>query len=217
MPNPPNLTNPSALLSIAFAMGLVASAGCTVQAGEQDEWREMSQATPQQPSESSDAPSLQEGKSLGDPFLLIAQGTNSALRASDSMTSGPPVESAWAMLSSDSCDVQLESLHIAFMQGEATPGWLSTAGPAQGVIQQATARFAVVRYHESVRIQRPSSPETIVPAVILVAIDRTGDQVSVHVDIGWESERGPVHSGFDAGGVFSRDPEAIPSRRFECW
>jgi hypothetical protein len=220
MPHPPNLTNPSTFRGVALCTILVAGnlAGCAVQAGEQDEWREMSQAVPQEPSETSHAASAHTANSLGDPFLLIAEGPTSTFRASDSNASGPPVESAWAMLSSDSCDVELKSLHIAFLQEEAAPGWLTTVGPVKGVVQEATASFAVVRYQGFLRMQWQSGrPEAVVPAVIVVAMDRTGDQVSVNVDVGWESEHGPANSGFGARGVFSHDPEAIPPRRFGCW
>lgn len=220
MLHPPNLRIPSTRRDIAIATALVAGclAGCAVQADESHEWREVSQAAPGGPSESnppSDTPS-----SLGDPFLLIAQGPNLALRASDThpSPSNPAVESSWAMLSSDSCDVVLRSLYISFRQEQGAPLWLATDGPIEGVVQEATASSAVVRYRGSLRMAWPSArPETIVSAVIVVAMDRAGDEVSLSVNIAWDSEGTPVLTGFGARAWFNEDPEAVPPRRFGCW
>lgn len=214
------LSNPT-LLVLALAASSVFAA-CGGAAHEEPGWRDVASA----PSVDDSVARTATTDSLGDPFVLIANSTDLPLRRTDMWDSGDTptnaeVESAWAMLRSDACDVELASLHIAFQRTEGgSTGWLTTAESTSGVVLDASPQLAVVRYETTIRVDRDAGWSTgeLVPATVDIEVRQDGDKVRMHTQLSSDGPNGEtaLRLEFVVEGAFDQNPEVIPDRRFAC-
>jgi hypothetical protein len=207
-------------LMLAVIATSALSTACSSPAAEEPGWREVSPA----PAATHGTVQPATTTSLGDPFVLIADSTEPARRLSDSVSHIEPnaeVQSAWAMLASDACDVELSSLHVAFRRTEHGPtGWLTTVESTPGIVLDASPSLAVVRYETRIRVDRDSgwSAGQDAPAIVDVEVHQDGDQVWMFTTVVSESPspETALRLEFVVVGGFDQNPEVIPDRRFAC-
>ena len=210
---------PLLMLAVIAPIAL-STAACGSPAAQEPGWRQVSPAA----AATHGSSQSETTTSLGDPFVLIADSSEPALRLTDSVSDINPnaeVQSAWAMLASDACDVALSSLHVAFRRTEQGPTeWLTTLESTPGIVLDASPSFAVVRYETRVRVDSEPgwSAGQDAPAIVDVDVRQDGDQVWMHATVVSESPSSEtaLRLEFVVVGEFDQNPEVIPDRRFAC-
>ncbi len=207
-------------------LALLAS-GCAVQPlPDEPGWESVQEPTA--PHSTSAAPAAPQ--SLGSHFLIDAQSAASQQSAAD--PSLPVVARSSIRLSSDGCDVTLQSLAIEVLpvnsERSATrqPLRLSSAGSVVGRVLHATPDSLHVAF-DATMIEAPSAASgsgTETPAAVRITIDAVeaadGVATSVQLELG-EGSVAVVAGGSDlsfaAFGTFCADASAVPAQRWECW
>lgn len=216
-PGSPALRTSTPLLLLSIATSALFTA-CSATVAEDPGWRQVSPA----PTSSSGTTQSPTTASLGDPFVLIADATEPVRRLTDAhMDPNAEVQSAWAMLTSDACTVELSSLNVAFRRTEDGPtGWLTTAESTPGIVLDASSHHAIIRYETTVRVDREPGWSTgqETPATVDVEVRQDGEQLRMLTSLVSESPNSEdtLRLEFIVVGKFDQNPDVIPERRFAC-
>lgn len=208
--------------TLVAALLAASTAACGAAPDDAPGWQPASEPVAPQPEPSASRTT----SSLGDPFVLVASHLDpSPFAAAQNKTNAPTPNAhalaVWALLHSDACEVELQSVEVAYRRNaEDSPAWLSTVGPSAGVVVDSSPNHVVVRFDTHVQVQRedgwPGQPTR--PATLEMQVLQQGEQVWIHTNLAVQADAPdePLRVSFVVRGAFDQDPEVIPERRFAC-
>jgi len=150
-------------------------------------------------------------QSLGSPFVVTATTLPGEPRSAPLA-----VHDAWLLLSSDACDVFLDSLELAMVNETEAPAFYATRGRTPGVVVASSPHAVRVLFDVSLQPTRLGTPDAT-PIEAVVSIDARELDGRVVIDATVEApELGDRRFDFAVAGSFSEDPSAVPAHRTDC-